>query len=409
MPLAQRERPVRPRLGHRRALDGIRGIAVLMVLLGHLGIQRVAPAGTVGVSLFFVLSGFLITMLLLEEHEQRGSVRLGRFYARRALRLFPALVVLLVVVGAYAAATGDIDAPIGYTALYAANLAAMRGVDLGVLGHTWSLALEEQFYLVWPAVLVLLWRRPRWAPVVVVAGIVASLAANVVVLRSHGEAGTWERVTFGPDTRSYALFVGCLVAILLPTLLRSRVLARAVLPAAAVVVVASAIGDRSPAYTLVALPLVAIAGAVLIVSGFKGSNALLRHIGGSRLLTGIGRISYGLYLWHIPVFVVLGPPLQGAPFVVRAALRVVVSLAVAAASYHLVERPFLDLKDRRTGGGAALARWEWPGSLRLLAAAVVVVLGAGIGAAVVRSDALPMTPSQAVADGSAADSGRGAG
>ena len=126
-----------------------------MVLAGHIGIPRIARAGTVGVSVFFVLSGFLITRLLLEEHRATGAVRFGNFYARRALRLLPAMAVMLAIVGTWGAVSGEINAPVLWPALYLSNIAVASGVDVGVFTHTWSLALEEQFYLVWP--LVLLW------------------------------------------------------------------------------------------------------------------------------------------------------------------------------------------------------------------------------------------------------------
>ena len=173
-------------LGHRRALDGLRGVAVLAVLGFHGGVPFMR-GGFLGVDVFFVLSGFLITSLLYEEWRRTGAIRLRAFYMRRVLRLLPALILLLLALTIYAIwlpwpdQRARLRAEIAFTLLYVANWAlAFRLVpDLGFLAHAWSLAIEEQFYLVWPLALLLLLRSgvrlPRVIALVMLA-IVASAA-----------------------------------------------------------------------------------------------------------------------------------------------------------------------------------------------------------------------------------------
>lgn len=177
------------RLGHRPELDGLRGLAVLSVMLGHcsligaradlsaetadylplpsLGLHEgLLYGGIFGVDIFYVLSGFLISSILLQEYADSGRVRLGAFYARRALRLLPAILMLLAACTLYVALSGDTKGSFGFRPIllalaYLANFARGFGVPMGMLTHTWSLSLEEQFYLVWPLTLLILLRFPR--------------------------------------------------------------------------------------------------------------------------------------------------------------------------------------------------------------------------------------------------------
>ncbi|HEV7535564.1 MAG TPA: acyltransferase, partial [Acidimicrobiia bacterium] len=160
----------RQRFGHVRPLDGLRAVAVLLVLGYHAGVPGFV-GGRAGVDMFFVLSGFLITSLLLDEHRLTGGIRLGAFYARRALRLYPALLVAVTgaltlaflkmpVFHASAASLRDTLHGIPFTLFYTMNVARATGwTNGGLLGHAWSLAIEEQFYLVWPVAVILLFRR----------------------------------------------------------------------------------------------------------------------------------------------------------------------------------------------------------------------------------------------------------
>jgi len=223
-------------------LDGVRGVAILTVLVYHLtwGIGRdpldgslFPRGGYLGVDIFFVLSGFLITTLLIQEWDRTGGISLRHFYARRALRLLPALALVLVaaaVVAVVAPAVGyesSFLAPettemrwssIGVVLLYAANWASIyppsTGFTLGALGHTWSLAIEEQFYLVWPIALRFLLRRGlgrRQIAALAGMGILVSAFVRALVWQS---TGSWIRAYVGSDVRADALLTGCAVGLL---------------------------------------------------------------------------------------------------------------------------------------------------------------------------------------------------
>ena len=199
------------RLGAIPALDGLRGVAILLVLVSHAGHLR--GGGMVGVYLFFALSGFLITGLLLTEHEC-GVIHLRGFYRRRALRLLPALTLLLVVFGVVAARAGEwvdglVTLALGLS--YSMNIAIVAGYDPGGFVHLWSLALEEQFYLVWPPLLVLL--LVKRSPAVIGAGL-AVAAVGFAVWRGYLEASgvTGPRLWWSPDTNAVPLLAGCCAA-----------------------------------------------------------------------------------------------------------------------------------------------------------------------------------------------------
>jgi peptidoglycan/LPS O-acetylase OafA/YrhL len=192
------------------ALDGVRGVAILCVILHH---ARLLPGGFLGVDAFFVLSGFLITSLLLQEWRTHRTISLRLFYERRALRLLPALAALLapallvlVLMATAGGAGADELRPlaqgIGFGAFYLANFARATGLGLGALAHLWSLAAEEQFYLVWPIVLLVCLRRGA-SPArvcVVLAALAALVAANRISLFATG-GSSWDRLIASPDTR----------------------------------------------------------------------------------------------------------------------------------------------------------------------------------------------------------------
>jgi peptidoglycan/LPS O-acetylase OafA/YrhL len=352
-------------LGYEPALDGIRAVAVSAVVGFHaFGIPR---GGFLGVDLFFVLSGFLITSILVREYSTTGMIALGRFVQRRALRLFPALLALLALyaaaVGIKIAVTGTLgDEPLikavfGVVAgiLYFSNIVTAHHVGLmpGSLVHLWSLAAEEQFYIFWPiSLLVVLRWRPRLLPWLLVAAI-AAVAAHRLTLALSG--ASWSRLYFAPDTRADALFVGCLFGYW-----------RALRAPAIVARIAS----------LRWTPTIAAAGiiALLALSRYKGRfvyeagmSALLLCCGlfifaitiRSGGLSGrvlrlspvvyVGRISYSVYLWHVPILTLLGAatvgqiPLHDVP---RAIFGVACSFAAAALSYRLIETPFLRRKQK---------------------------------------------------------------
>jgi peptidoglycan/LPS O-acetylase OafA/YrhL len=311
---------VRTRLGYVPALDGLRGIAILLVVAVHYTLLPIG--GVYGVDLFFVLSGFLITTLLLEELSASGRIRLRAFYARRARRLFPALAVLLLAYLLFEAARGvDGLHAVAVYGLYAGNVyqavAHTRFTQTG-LEHLWSLAEEEQFYLVWPAVLLVLTRVRR--PVRWLAALFLALASYRIALIFHG--ANVERIGHAPDTRSEGLVLGSLVAYWRPQ-------AREWLAKAAAAVALLLVLTRDPIGGF-SLPLFELAAAGLVVSAV-GATELARGLSW-RPLVQLGKISYSLYLWHLTILWAFGNQDR--------VVALLLSVAAACASYRFVEQPF---------------------------------------------------------------------
>ena len=308
-------------LVYRPELDGIRGLAILLVIAQHINLPSTTLAGMVGVNLFFVLSGYLITGILLAEIRSNGKIDIRRFYERRIRRLVPALVAVVLATGVLMAAQGKLVeylGPAGVSLFYVSDIAKAAGYDLGYVGHTWSLAMEEQFYLLWPAILLFLPRRLLVPGVLL--GILGSIALQVVVV------GWQDNVLahFRPDVRADAILWGCLIA-LVPV----RV------PRWAAVV--SAAGLLVLSLTFVwpyAIAMSSVLSAVL-VAGAANVAAPLSW----RPLVRVGEISYGLYLWHaIPVGLFMERTLAGD--VLAMAGAVVITFALALFSERWIERPF---------------------------------------------------------------------
>ncbi len=348
--------------GRRLAtLDGLRGIAVLLVVADHAvnaftDEDQLVPkalsavfSGAVGVTLFFVLSGYLITGILSRERSRDGAVDFRAFYLRRALRILPAFYVFLVVV-ALLGVTGLIDvtgAQLLSAGLFVWNYSP--AADGWWLGHTWSLAIEEQFYLLWPLALAFL--RPQRACWIAVAYLVVAPAIRLgqyVLVES-----TREDVWMMFHARADALLLGCLLA-LLPTAypeawtrLRELAASRLTVPLALTTLVgSSALSRRFGGYWELPFGLTAVTvagGALLLVAVASDSPTVFRRVLRWRVLTAVGLISYSLYLWQ-QVF--LAPEGIALPVVGTTPLAVLAAFAVATLSYLLVERPFLRLKDR---------------------------------------------------------------
>ena len=329
-------------------LDGLRGIAVLAVLVFHASIGW-SVNGYVGVDIFFCLSGFLITWLLLEEHSHSGRVDLRAFYVRRVLRLYPALVAAILGVLALGVAVGDPGrvAPGGVAALfYLANWWLYTGHHALLLEHTWTLSLEEHFYFVWPLLLTLIVARSRRWRTVGALGIVTLLVALLVPWSESIDA------VRGSYLRGMPIVWGCLLALALharrpgrPARLLASV---AALPAIVVLLVVLAVPHRLPEVWLTGLRSIPGVLSVVVVSGviLAPRSWTARCLSWSPL-TWMGRRSYGLYLYH---FVILSVFLHQVPYpaseTVRGLAGMAVSILVAAASYRWLEKPFLQLKDR---------------------------------------------------------------
>lgn len=329
-------------LGRRPALDGLRALAVLGVVAGHSLLPWSGNAGTTGVTVFFTLSGFLITRLLLEEHRETGRVDIRAFYARRVRRLGPGLALFLSVSATFIVLGHAPLLPLVTSVLQVANFANLGGTDMEGLAHMWSLSMEEQFYLLWaPALAVLVARRRRHLlGRVLVVGALASVATRLALVLT---GATDQRIMFGPDSRADALLIGCLVAVHLPAL-RSLLTGRLATVGGLVVVACIPLGPQG-AWTLlpVALGTAAVVAWAVTTPGTGPAFGLLTW----RPLRALGRISYGVYLWHLPFALAFA---AGRPAWVAACLTLATSVGLATVSWLLVERPALRRgRSRRDG------------------------------------------------------------
>ena len=319
------------RLGHRPALDGVRGLAILLVLVCHSQIKPLESAGIVGVTLFFALSGFLITRLLVEEYDRRGGqVSLTGFYWRRALRLFPALAVMMLLTGAIWAVAGR-ETPFLPVIAYVGNWSMAAGNWLGPWTHTWTLAVEEQFYLVWPVALILslrAWGR-RGALTVCAVGAAWSIVGRGAIFYATGNAA---RANFGTDMHIDALLGGAALALVVVG--RRRALPDAWLAASLCALSLTGAG----AARFVILPTVVAALSVaLVYCAATSPRAWLS----TPWLCYLGRRSYGIYLWHYPALLISQAIHPG---VFSALVALAAGVVVAEASWRAVERPALGLK-----------------------------------------------------------------
>jgi peptidoglycan/LPS O-acetylase OafA/YrhL len=349
-------------------LDGLRALAVLVVLVGHLGLPYIESGG-VGVDIFFVLSGFLITTILRSEAQSTGHIRLRNFYTRRVLRLAPAM---LLTVAFFALAIHHLFNTVPWTAIilattYAANWAeALYDANLSWLGHFWSLAIEEQYYLIWPWVILLLERtslgmRRKALLLLGLAALVAAYRYAMVGIYSA------ERIYYGLDTHMDGLILGSALSYLLPALSgegrfperTSRLLGYVAAPAAltGLAILIPCTTWEHPWMGRYGFALAALAAAILVADLVAGSHSVLRAALERRPLAYLGKISYGLYLWHLPLFRVIARVRAHDPPAALIAVKLSMTLLVAALSYHLIERRFLALK-RFFGEPAA----ENPGS-----------------------------------------------
>ncbi len=403
----------RPTLGHIRGLDGIRALSVLAIIAFHTGLNSV-PGGFYGVDSFFVLSGFLITSLLLKEWGGSGTIRLRRFWAGRARRLLPALFLLVATIGIVLAVlprllqTPHILGDAVSTIFYFSNWYFIHGgvtyftvsSQPSPLLHTWSLAIEEQFYLVWPLVVLAVlkigtshrarrsrrsrrsaqagrrvvpvlggggllvgaperdpgWTRRRRLHVLFAVAALGSLA-SAILMALLAPNGYTTRAYYGTDTRAQALLVGAAIAIGL-TLWREGSQRRWFTRSASVLAIAGVAGTAALWCTTTETSTFAFSGGFLVASLLAGAVVLGCAVAPRSLVVRLlelpplpqwGRISYGVYLWYWPVLLVLtGQRLHWGVYPLFLA-RVGITVAIAAISYDLVEMPI------RRG---ALRRWR---------------------------------------------------
>ncbi|HSS10043.1 MAG TPA: acyltransferase family protein [Acidimicrobiales bacterium] len=363
--------------GYVPGLDGLRAIAVSAVLLYHADLTWM-PGGFLGVDVFFVISGYLITSLLMAEHVRSGTIALRTFWRRRARRLLPALYAMLAIVTVvsavfYRSAPADLRAQLAPAFTYWTNwyLIVSHHSYFAVIGrppvlqHLWSLAVEEQFYLIWPVLLLGLFRAFR-GRTALIAGVTAAgaLASAAWMYALYNPVGDPSRVYYGTDTRASGLLLGAVLALIwLPHPARERTMAHRqreqprsrVLEGLGVLALAGLLGCfalmRQTQSSLYPGGFLLVAGLtlVLIVAVVDPAARLTRQGFGHPLLVWLGKRSYAIYLWHWPIFVFTRPRIDLSwgtyPTLI---LRLALTLIAADLSYRYVEEPV------RNG---ALSRW----------------------------------------------------
>jgi len=348
-------------------LDGLRAVAVLAVIAFHLGFGW-APGGLLGVGIFFTLSGYLITDILLSQLARRGHIRLGRFWLARARRLLPALFAMLVIVVAWVTIFGPAQPQqfrdgVVASALYVSNWQLIFGdvsyfarfAPPGPLNHLWSLAIEEQFYLVWPFVLLLGVKVVRETPLpsgvrprLAVATLLLALVSAILMAVLYHPSLDPSRVYYGTDTRAFELLFGAALAMVWPSRkLSPRIAAGARntldgLGVAGLVAIALMIWqtDQYSSFLYRGGFIVLSIATVMVVAALAHPASRLGPILGWKPLRWIGVRSYGIYLWHFPVIVLTTPGgVANGAEPLRELAQFAAIVGIAALSWKYVEEP----------------------------------------------------------------------
>jgi peptidoglycan/LPS O-acetylase OafA/YrhL len=357
------------------SLDGLRAVALLIIMGYHFGVGWL-QGGFFSLDIFYVLSGYLITGLLLSEYRKRGAIKLSAFWLRRARRLLPALLIVLVAVTLmvrFAEPQGlypDFRMSALSALFYFSNwwqIAASGNYFVATgpvspLTHTWSLAVEEQFYLIWPlvvlAVMHLSRRFARGLRVLLVVSVVGVVASATEMALLYNPARNTTRLYFGTDTHAQSILVGAVLACVLTMVEMRRgnegmaPRARSTLARRGLVLagLAGFAGTLTLTVTLVGTSsldyrggflLSALLAAAIIVAAVCVPGGIVADGLSLRPLVWLGTISYGAYLWHYPIYVYLDPARTGLTGLSLLALRFAGTIALATASYYLVERPVM--------------------------------------------------------------------
>ena len=404
--------PASTRLRYVPGLDGLRALAVTAVLLYHADISWM-PGGFLGVDVFFVISGYLITSLLLAEQRSRGTVGIGQFYLRRARRLLPALGLVLASVSLFTviflpdeirSLRADVVAALGYATnwwqifQHQSYVAAQGRPPL--LRHLWSLAVEEQFYLVWPLILVAMFRiwKGRRLPMLIAVGVGIALSFVTMLVLSfpHDYAvADPSRVYFGSDTRVFTMLLGAALAMVWsPSGLNATVPkeGRGALDAiggsalAGLIVIFVTAHYQSNVLFRGGFLGVAVLSAIVIAIAVHPGSRLSSVVLARRPLRWVGERSYGIYLWHWPIFMITRPgqdtPITGTANLV---LRLALTVGAAEMSYRWVEEPirhgalgrwFQGLRAAKPGDRAIM--WQRTIALSAVVTAVVALTSVGL-------------------------------
>lgn len=335
-------------LGYRPSLDGVRAIAITVVVLLHAHVAGFGY-GYLGVDVFFVLSGFLITCILVEELHDTGRIRLGAFWMRRVLRLLPALLVfagtvMLLIRWMPSTTTRGL-----WPALfYVMNWFRISGQPAGAFEHTWSLAIEEQFYLLWPLALIGLWRLDRTlrlAMRVCAVVVLASAAGRTFVVVSGAPFARWYHDFF---LRLDTILLGCLLALVLkirPTIPNWMRDPNLIVLGLLMLFAALLVGRNRglPAVpTGLAHTFAGVATVLIIIGCVVGGTSPIVRVLEHPVMVWLGRRSYGIYLWHWPFLRTSLFPSRGQNVV----WSIAITLVVAELSFRFVESPLLRLKSR---------------------------------------------------------------
>ena len=404
--------PIKRNQRYMPGLDGLRAIAVLAVIAFHLGFEW-APGGLLGVGIFFTLSGYLITDILLSQLARHGHIRLGKFWLARARRLLPALFAMLIVVVAWVTIFGPAqpqqfrDAVVA-NAFYVGNWQLILGdvsyfarfAPPGPLNHLWSLAIEEQFYILWPFILLIGVKLVREAPLpsgvrprLAIATLGLALVSAILMAVLYRPSLDPSRVYYGTDTRAMELLFGAALAMVWPSRKLSRKVsagARDTLDLAGVaglLAIALMIWQTDQYSSFLyrgGFVLLSIA-TVMVLAPLAHPACRLGAILGWKPLVWVGVRSYGIYLWHFPIIVLTTPGgIANGQELLREALQVVAIFGVAALSWRYLEEPIRHgalgrfVKRLRSGEWkpASLSREGW--AAVGIAALVLVAATAGM-------------------------------
>lgn len=350
--------------GHFPALDGLRGVAVLIVMAYHLeyllpGLSGIVKGGFLGVDVFFVLSGFLITSILLKEQSKAGQINLKNFYMRRVFRLIPAYWTFLIILYFFGnQLLQKVEASVIYSNnnfffafAYLQNWRSCSGIISGNLNHTWSLAIEEQFYILWSLILFFAFKQglARKQITLITVGLVAVI---VIQRAARIVAGTDAQVLYySTDTRIDALLIGSVAAMIytwklipLNNLLSRKFNIAAFSSLIVAITILMNFGHTDFDIYFGILSIFAISVAILILWLVTQEKNIVHKLFENRVLTWIGNVSYALYLWHYLSYQFAKKTFDSRPVQVIAGIAF--TFAAAALSYYLIEKPFLRLKSR---------------------------------------------------------------
>ncbi len=400
--------PVKRNQRYMPGLDGLRAIAVLAVIIFHLGFDW-APGGLLGVGIFFTLSGYLITDILLSQLSARGKIKLGQFWLARARRLLPALFVMLAIVTAWVTIFGPAQ-PIQFREAVASSVFYVnnweqifanvsyfaRFAPEGPLNHLWSLSVEEQFYIFWPFLLLIGVKlvherplpsgvRPRLALLTIAGAIVSSILMAVLYHPSLDPS----RIYYGTDTRAGGLLFGAALAMVWPSRRLSRRIAPqarntldalGVLGLAIIALMIWQVGEFSRFLYQGGFVVLSLATVMVLMPLAHPACRLGKWLG-VRPLRWVGTRSYGIYLWQTPVIVLTGPGSKPPEGLLGKALQVAAIFAIAALSWRFVEEPIRHGAIGRFFARRRAVGWKWetfapPMRVAIVGAGLILVVAA---------------------------------